>query len=211
MKHLGFFLLSVCPLTGLIAQLPGSKGSLAGTDLLAEVAGEGLEMGQLFLPILLAVVGFIAKTIWDIHIARRNRQIQLLQQKLSLFYWPIAVRFQQVSAIWEKMFDNPDAPHSKEGTISATIKQDIILEKHNEIVKIIENGLHIVEPSEPFREVIGRYLKHVAMYNAIVRTGIKDRFPKDFDAKFPKELIPQIEGQTRKHQNDLNRLLKRKV
>ena len=43
------------------------------------------------------------------------------------------------------MFDNPEEPHSQEGTLSATLKEEIILKKHNEIVSIIENALHIVE------------------------------------------------------------------
>lgn len=212
-------LLMMCLSTCLMAQkTAGKKGisHMASSSLTDSGEIEGLEapdgdMGQLFLPILLAVIGFIGKTVWDIFTQRRTRKIALLQQKLSTFYWPIAVRFQQIETTFEKMFDNPDEPHSQEGTLSATLKQEIILKKHNEIVSIIENALHIVEPTEEFRALIGKYLKHVAIYNAIISTGIPDRFPAYYNAKFPKELIPLIESQTRELQNELNARIKKGI
>lgn len=188
-----------------------ASSSLSEGGEIEEIPEGQHDMGQLFLPILLAVIGFMGKTVWDIFTQRRTRQIALLQQKLSTFYWPIAVRFQQIETTYEKMFDNPDEPHSQEGTLSATLKREIILKKHNEIVAIIENALHIVEPTEAFRELIGRYLKHVSIYNAIISSGIPDRFPAYYDAKFPKELIPLIETQTRELQNELNVRLKKGI
>ena len=69
-----------------------SASSISDASDLGESVQESSDMSQLFLPILLAVIGFIGKSIWDIFTQRRTRQISLLQQKLSTFYWPVAVR-----------------------------------------------------------------------------------------------------------------------
>ena len=101
-------------------------------------------MSDKILPILLVVVGFVARSAWDIITKRREslRDLQLksqvarLETQLSEFYWPIYLRLIQNEATWEHLLNS---------TLGKAFEKSILLPNHEAIVARLQTWDHLAD------------------------------------------------------------------
>lgn len=190
MRHKSFILLA-----GLL--------SICNIAYSQEQAGTSFEFGSLLLPAVIAVAGYILKSIYEIVIERQKRKRALLEEKLKKFYWPIMTRLEKTHAVWLRIFKNRHVENSVEGKIAHYVEKKEVLKNHEEIVAIITDNRHLAEFDAELVEVIGKYLEHVTIYKAIIDSNEKT-FPGLLGAPYPKSFDEMIRVRTEKLQKKLD-------
>ena len=164
-------------------------------------------MSDKILPILLVVVGFVARSAWDIITKRREslRDLQLksqiarLETQLSEFYWPIYLRLIQNEATWEHLLNS---------TLGRAFEKSIVLPNHEAIVARLQTWAHLADADYGFRSLIAEYLHHVSAYQALRAAG-DDRLPAQVGVPWPQGLNREFEKRTLRLQKQYDELLKR--
>ncbi len=162
------------------------------------------------LPVLLLLLGFLGRSVWDILTKRREslRELRLksridrLERQLAEFYWPIYLRLIQNEATWEHLLKS-DAP----GLLKA-FEKVIVLPNHVEIVARLQKSAHLADADYEFRKLIAEYLHHVAAYQSLRAAG-DDRLPAQLQVPWPQKLNREFERRTLRLQNEYDCLLKR--
>lgn len=162
---------------------------------------------QFFIPILIGVISFIGKSIWDIYNANRNRKIDFLEKQLSLFYYPVLIRLEKDNVIWELILDKRKGDGSLKEKIGSNIEKNIILPNHSEIIDIIEKNTYLCQDEEII-DLLVKYIKHISIYNAIRESGDQTTFPMNYDKEYewPKLFYSMIAKKTKKLQIKLDSL-----
>lgn len=90
----------------------------------------GSILNALILPVLIATIGYIVKSVYDILIERQKRKRSLIEDKLKLFYWPILTRLEQNTSIWKLILKKRSDRNKLEEKIGLYIEENIILKNH---------------------------------------------------------------------------------
>jgi hypothetical protein len=161
------------------------------------------------------LLGLASKGIVDSFLRRRDdahkllldKRIQLLEQQLSQFYWPIYLHLQKDNLIWEKVQQRDQDPDSPRSRLSLKIEQEVILPNHKDALAVIEANLHLAG-NAPIVEKSLRFVRHVKVYEMLRAAGIKDD-PIAHGEPYPKDYFPAIEQQVNALQAEYDRLIVR--
>jgi hypothetical protein len=132
----------------------------------------------------------------DLEKARRTAHASFIEKQLSQFYWPIRLRFEKDSAMWGSLPHLTDGKGSLPIQLAVRIENEFIMKNHSEIVKIIEDNIHLAIPDENLLMDLIAYIKHVAVYQALRSSNDYSNNPIGLGHSFPKGLIPRIEEKT---------------
>jgi hypothetical protein len=168
-----------------------------------------MELIRLFLiPLSLAIIAYLTKVVFDLSIVKRDSRFKLYERQLSEFYWPIYIRLYNNNAVWLRLIEKDSLSDNIGNKIAEKIEDEVILKNHLEIENIIKSSIHIALPDKILISSIKDYLKHVEIYKAIRAVDIKDTFPAQFNAEYPKNFEKLIEKRTIQIQERLNKIYK---
>lgn len=168
-----------------------------------------MELVKVFIiPLSLAILGYLTKTIIDLILNKRDRIFKLFERQLSEFYWPIYIRLHNNNTLWLRMLHKGDEYDKVENDIATAIENNVIMKNNQEIETTIMTSIHIAFPDKELLNATKDYLKHVEIYKAIRKAEIKDKYPADFKAGYPKHFENIIEQRTLFLQERLNKLYK---
>ena len=159
----------------------------------------------LVLTTAIAVIGYLGKSVYDLYLERRKKKIQVIEDKLKLFYWPILIRLEKDNSIWETILSKRQDPESVQYKIANQVERNTILKNHQEVLDIIDNYVYIAEPDQTLTEEIKKYIKNVTIYKALRESGEEIMFPIALGATWPNMFYPIIKERTEYFQNLLNR------
>jgi len=164
-------------------------------------------ISSIFLPAIIAAIGFILKSIHDVRLSMRNKKIEILENKLQNFYWPVLIRIEKDNAIWGMILSKREDPESLQYKLASTIEKKYVLQNHQEILEIISSYMHLAEPDKELTELISKYIKNVTIYIALRECGEEKVFPLELGAEWPHQLYNVIKNRTVFYQKELNRKL----
>ncbi|HEY1768029.1 MAG TPA: hypothetical protein VGG26_10250 [Terracidiphilus sp.] len=175
-------------------------------------------MNQTILAAVSAVAGFIAKSVWDLYWNRREsiagvarqKRIDFLERQLADFYWPIYLRLQKDNVVWETILDRRPASDPLRQSIAGELDRKYILPNHEEVVRLIEAGMHLAQCDAKLENALLHYMRHVAIYRALRDTGCFDKDPIALGEPWPQELFPLIQERTKSLQKEYDLLISRR-
>jgi hypothetical protein len=141
--------------------------------------------------------------------ARRTRDLEYREKQLSQFYWPICFRFMKDTAIW-KLVPHLYSKASKRisDQVGREIELNYLIKNHEEIVAIMESNIHLAQADPELLQMIGDYVRHVAVYRALRATNTYDLNPIDVGEPLPKDLLAKFEDQKTRLQSEFDALVK---
>jgi hypothetical protein len=182
-----------------------------------------------FWSVISAILGFLAKSIWDMYFGHRQR-IRLetwkirtaeLEQRLSQFYWPLYVRLQRDDRVWEKVFYDlrPGGDHRRPDWVEKIspadrlkfaneIEDKILIPNHIEAIAIIRTGMHRANADSELADLLARYIRHVDVYISLRSASLRDVDPMDVGETYPSGLSKAVEVRLRKYQAEYEKLLR---
>ncbi len=153
-------------------------------------------MGTFVLPILIAVTGYVLKSVYDIVIERQKRKRSLIEDKLKNFYWPILTRLEQNGSIWKLILQKRSEMNALQKKIGEYVEENIILKNHREIMDIIIKYRYLAKFDDDLSKALNDYFRHVAIYEGILHAKenifpgyIGAPYPNDFDEIIQKRAI----------------------
>lgn len=164
-------------------------------------------MENLLFPALIAVLGFIGKSGYEIWKTNRDKKIELLQNRLQKFYWPILIRIEKDNAIWETILSKREDPQSLQFRVADHVEKEYVLRNHDEILEIISSNMYLAEPDAELSNSINKYIKNVTIYKALRESGEERVFPLELGAEWPQDFHQLISDRTSNYQAKLNRML----
>lgn len=147
----------------------------------------------LFISPLFAIIGFFGRTLYEKRCEKHNRKVRQkleeVEYKMNDFYYPIYVRLRRENSIWQKII----RIYQQNGDYRIINELDgELLNNHLHIQDIINKNIVKARPTPEMKDIIVEYDDHVTIYNIMRKIGIRDRFPKDFNAPYPTELMNMI-------------------
>ncbi|MFQ4136699.1 hypothetical protein PGN35_010290 [Nodosilinea sp. PGN35] len=180
--------------------------------LLDTIFGQQNRLFAFLLSLLWLLVGIAAKTFWDKLIERReelaklrrDKKLEILEQQLSEFYWPLHLRLEKDNLIWRQVFDSetqlsPD--------LRKRLETHFVLPNHRAILEVLESKIHLARAPKELSEQIFQYIRHVAVYQALREVGISDKDPVDFNEPFPQDLFRLVNEKKEALQAEYDELL----
>ena len=134
-----------------------------------------------------------------------DKRVGFLEQQLSRFYWPIYLHLQKDNLLNEGLMGRDQDPESGPSRLSKLIEAGVILPNHQEIVKVIEENLHLAGDKQVC-DVTLRYVRHVKIYEMLRAAGIKG-VPISYGEGYPKEYYPLIKDRVTALQAEYDRLI----
>lgn len=132
--------------------------------------------------------------------AKRNEiNLDYISKQLSEFYWPIYYRLEKNNSLYKLMSNT---------FIGDKIDTSVILKNHVDIADILQKKIYLAESDKTLIEEITKYLRHVAVYQAIKEDRYKG-FPEKFGLDYSKNLFEIIKERTDTLQRRYNNLLNR--
>jgi hypothetical protein len=166
--------------------------------------GNGSLLNALILPVLIATIGYIVKSVYDILIERQKRKRSLIEDKLKLFYWPILTRLEQNTSIWKLILKKRSDRNMLEEKIGLYIEENIILKNHREIMDVIIANRYLAKFDEDLSNTLNKYFRHVAIYEGIL-SAKENIFPGTVGAPYPTEFDDIITQRTVQLQKQLDK------
>jgi len=146
------------------------------------------------------IVGFLLRMFVDningILNNRKNKRIEHIDFLLSDFYMPIYILLHRENTIWNKIQEIKKSENSD--FIIELDKEN--LNNHLEIQKIIMSNIAKASPQNNIADKLIKYDEHVTIFKTLRKIG-SNKFPSDYDSKYPTELYDLIE----KRINDLKK------
>jgi hypothetical protein len=141
--------------------------------------------------------------------ARRTRDLEFREKQLSQFYWPVCFRFMKDTAIW-KLVPQLYGKASKRisDQVGHEIELNYLIKNHEEIVSIMESNIHLAQPDPKLLQMIGAYVRHVAVYKALRATNTYNLNPIDVGETLPEDLLAKFENQRTHLQAEYDALVK---
>ncbi|MDB5137751.1 MAG: hypothetical protein JWP37_4354 [Mucilaginibacter sp.] len=141
----------------------------------------------LLIPTLIAVAGFIGKSVYDIYLDKRKRNRKLIESKLQYFYWPICIRLTKNENIYQYLYKGKKDTDkdSLDYKIAHYVEKAILMTNHKEIIDIITRYRHFADADTEVGGLIDAYIRHVSVYNALMAAKV-DEFPANVsNAPYP--------------------------
>lgn len=125
-------------------------------------------------------------------------RLQYVTSQLKEFYWPILIRLEKNNAIYNKLDDS---------FIGQSIDESVILPNHLEIVKILEDKMHLAQADSAFLNEIAHYVGHVYTYQSL-RKGGYTGYPKEYRGRsYRSEFFKVVKTRTNFFQEEYNDLI----
>lgn len=140
---------------------------------------------------------------------RDAKQIDYHDRQLSQFYWPIYIRLHLDSAVWEKILDKRNGNDEVRRRVGSEIEKNFILPNHEEVVRIIQSNIHLMDGNSALFASLLQYVRHVAIYRALRSSGCEDKDPIDLGEPWPSDLLAAIREAANSVQRRYDSLLKR--
>jgi hypothetical protein len=134
-------------------------------------------------------------------------KLQFVERQLSQFYWPVYLRLQKDNTVWKRVHHLSRGEDVLPEELGTELEKNFILPNHEEIVKIIESGIHLAKADEALLKALIKYINHVAIYRAIRTANRYNLNPVDVGEPFPTELFSAIEKKTLSLQDEYDGLL----
>lgn len=172
-------------------------------------------------------VGFGAKFLFDSTVKKRDQmdlgiwkiKIRVLEQRLSGFYWPLFASLQRDKLLWQKVFydlraSSGHAPswathlsddHRK--AFARKLEQDVLIPNHREALITIRGNMHLANADAAFIDLLGKYTRHVDVYDVLRRTEVYDIDPIDVGEEYPHLLGEEVERRMLAYQQEYENLL----
>jgi hypothetical protein len=116
-----------------------------------------------------------------------QEKLDFISDQLSQFYWPILYRLEKNNSVYH-MLDN--------SFVGDKIDEEVVLPNHLEILKIIEEKIHLAQPDDALKNEINKYIAHVNMYQ-MLRKGDYKGYPEDYDGEdYNHKLYLKIKART---------------
>ncbi|KQT17091.1 hypothetical protein ASG31_12130 [Chryseobacterium sp. Leaf404] len=139
---------------------------------------------------------------------KRFRKLSFLERQLSEFYWPIYIRLQKDTILFEKIPNFFSDHNTLPIETNDYLENEVILKNHNEIVEIIESKFHLAEADEILSNEFLKYIKHVTTYQAIRKIShFNHRNPIDFNEPYPPNFNDIFAENLKKIQTKYNNLV----
>lgn len=163
---------------------------------------------------LFTALGVIVKSMWDQRQAglaerrtqAREARIRHLEAQLKLFYWPVYMRLMRDNALWPHL-ERRSGSDMEKANLGRALEREVVLPNHAALLQIIEANLHLAAGDEAVLEQVKRYVRHVAVFQALRAAGLSHQDPIAHDEPWPGNLFPTIEQRTREIQEEYNGLL----
>jgi hypothetical protein len=180
------------------------------------------------LPALWAALGFGLKSIVDSFFSRRNQvtmeswkiRARILEQRLSEFYWPLYAALMRDQLLWQKVFEDLRAPagqgpewlqrvaDDQRRQLSVNLESGVLLPNHLAAVQVIREKMHLANADNAFETLLGRYVRHVDIYDALRKTGIDNVDPMNVGEAFPHDLTEEVKARLDRYQAEEEGLLR---
>jgi hypothetical protein len=134
---------------------------------------------------------------------RDAKHLDYLDRQLSNFYWPIYIRLHLHKAVWKRIL-NIDEGNNK---VRAEIERTFILPNHEEVVRIIESNIHLMEANTELFSAVRQYVRYVAVYRAMRIARGDDNLPTDLGEPWPDKFLSEIQRTANKLQRKYDSLL----
>jgi hypothetical protein len=181
-------------------------------ELLDTAFGQQNRLFSFLFSLLWLMIGIVTKTFWDKLVERReelaklrrDKKLEILERQLSEFYWPLYLRLEKDNLIWQQVFnsENQLSPDIRE-----RLESHFILPNHGAILEVLESKIHLARAPKELSEQIFRYIRHIAIYQAIREVGILDKDPMDFNEPFPQDLFRLVNEKKDALQAEYDKLL----
>lgn len=136
---------------------------------------------------------------------RRDIELKFRERQLSLFFWPLYLRLEKDTAIWQRVATiSNDGKRALPADASGIIERDL-LKNHEEMVKVIEGNIHLAGNDPDLLKDLLKYMEHVAVYQAMRSAGARLN-PIDVNAEFPPNLIPRVKAHLERLQREYSDL-----
>ena len=117
----------------------------------------------------------------------RAERIQYLKSKLQLFLDPVLQAIEIDNITWERIQSLSDDKDVFSKKLSVAVEHDFLMENHKKAAECVQKNLHFLALDHPLRKTLIEYVKHVAVYAALRKTG-EDLNPIDVNVEFPDQL-----------------------
>ncbi|MDR6520295.1 hypothetical protein J2789_002980 [Variovorax paradoxus] len=139
---------------------------------------------------------------------RRDIELKFRERQLSMFFWPLYLRLEKDSAIWQRVATiSNDGRRALPADASGIIERDV-LKNHEEMVKVIEANIHLAGTDPDLLKDLLKYMEHVAVYQAMRSAGVRLN-PIDVGAEFPPNLTSRIKAHLERLQREYSELTAR--
>jgi hypothetical protein len=197
---LGFLIWTVrnflsAQIKGTAEELGAIQARVAGIDDLAAVEKRLKEVA--------ADIELSTRRTLDVEALKRTKRIEYLERQLAEFYWPLYVRLQMDNAIWERLGKVGAESSTEDVVIARTIERQVLRPNHQKAIELIESKIHLAENDEVLEDHIFRYIRHVAVLEALRSANIK-KDPVDVGEKYPRELSDRVKERAKALQHLLD-------
>ena len=159
---------------------------------------------SLLLPAIIAVIGYVLKSFYDVVLDWEKRNRTMLEEKLKNFYWPILTRLEENNAIWKLILTKRENRNELERKIGVYVEENIVLKNHREIMSIIINYRYLAKFDAELSTKMHEYFRHVAIYEGILQSK-ENTFPWLMGAPYPTQFDDIIKDRTEKLQKRLDK------
>jgi len=162
----------------------------------------------LLIPTLIAVIGFLGKSVYELFLERRKRKIQNIVDKLKLFYWPIFFRLEKNNAIWDEILCRTPLGEDILDKRISDAERSNILKNYKEILDIIDKYVYLAEPDEASITMIKEYIIRVTHFKALEESNEVIKIPlKEWaEAERSDKFFESIKTGTAFYQYKLNKM-----
>jgi hypothetical protein len=134
-----------------------------------------------------------------------DKRVGFLEQQLSRFYWPIYLHLQKDELLNKLMVGREQDSESGSSRLSIHIEDSVILQNHEEIVKVIEENLHLAGDKQVC-DLTLHYVRHVKIYEMLKAAEIRG-VPISYGEGYPKDYYPLIKDRVTALQAEYDRLI----
>lgn len=170
---------------------------------------ESASISNLLVPAFLAAVGYLGKSFYEIYVNKKKRKRELIEKKLSLFYWPVCIRLKKNENVYRYLFEGKKEKEkdSMSYRIAHYVEKNVLIKNHEEIVDIITQYRYLADPGEDFEKYINQYIRHVVIYKALLDADINE-FPGVVtrDGPYPAGIDAYFEHKTNALQKELEQI-----
>lgn len=196
----------------LLAGLVFSAFVVSGEQIINNTApaksGSGFNLIEIMIPVIIGILGYLGKSVYEIYVNRQKRKRELLEDKLKNFYWPIYIRLKKNEDTYRLLFKGKMKTDSDsiDYKISHYVEKEVLLKNHEEILEIITNYRHLAETDTNFEQLTDEYIKHVTIYQGFLHAGINEYPGVKADAPYPTGIDDYFFKKTKVLQEKLERL-----
>jgi len=126
-------------------------------------------------------------------------KLELVQNRLSDFYWPVLTRMDKSRAI-SKAY--------KKNFLLNEIEQQVLVNNHTEVLQRIENFKHLIYTDEYLDEEIKHYVAYVSLFQTMQESGFPGDPSKIGGNSFREQFYKMLKARTDYYQTQYNELLK---